>query len=214
MNPRPREKLFADAALEGFEATCRVGHVRDQVSNEPGKNPAHLLAVPGLPAPDLGSRGLARADGEVCTPVEGREQALGIFDGCGEIRIREENALAPRRRKADLQRVSLAPVHRIAKQPNPWRQPDRRLANDCCRVIAAAVVDDDDLRAVTLRGEISGDLAERGSDSRELVEGGYDQRQQRRNRSHRSHDTRSPVGGLRRRGRGPRFQPWARPRVD
>ena len=117
---------------------------------------------------------LPRADGDVAAPVDGLVQCVELLDGGGEIRVREEDAIAPCVCKTDLERMPLAPIPLVTKRPNWNFQLASEIANQLERPVLAPVVHQNELGRVPPRRKMIGDGPQGLLQPARLVVGGND----------------------------------------
>jgi len=129
---------------------------------------------------DLRSLGLARTDHDVRSPFETADGLAQVADRRREIGVGERQLLAIRRREADLERVSLAPVLLVSDHARADGKALGDLAGHVEGVVAAAVVDEDDFGFVGLLAEVGPDGSKGVPDPLRFVVGGNHQRHEHR----------------------------------
>ena len=121
----------------------------------------------------------ARADGDARARVERLLELHQLLDGSRQVRVGEEHPRAAGREHAATDAGALAQVLRIAEHAAALPEPADDRLRDARRVVARAVVHDEQLVVHAARIEVADDAFQRGGQSAGLVVGGNDDGQLR-----------------------------------
>ena len=168
------ENRLRSFAAKGLEATLRVleGKAHD-LAGDPVETAAEEAAVERLVGRLLLLVEPAGADGYVGAGVEGGDEALGFFDGGGEVGVGEHDDIAGGLEQTVADGVALAAVAGILDEMEAG-VGGHPMLDDGGGVVGGAVVDYEDVGVPVAGFDATEDTGEGGFDTRALVISGDD----------------------------------------
>ena len=168
------EDCLGGVALEGLEAALRVLEGKaDDFAGDPVETAAEEAAVDGLVDGLLLLVEPAGADGYVGAVVDGFDEALGFFDGGGEVGVGEHDDVACGLEEAVADGVAFAAVAGVLDEMQAGVRGPPALDDGGCAV-GGAVVDYENFCVPGARCDAGEHAGECGFDARALVVRGND----------------------------------------